>query len=59
MVISSTFNGKIIYLHTAWANDETGSGFSLEEFDGALFIGNYTGSSITESETSHHIHGSV
>ena len=50
MVISSTFNGKIIYLHTAWANDETGSGFSLEEFDGALFIGNYTGSSITESE---------
>jgi hypothetical protein len=49
MVISSIFNEKTIYLHTAWANDESGSGFSLEEFDGAVFIGNYTSSSATES----------
>ena len=49
MVISSIFNEKTIYLHTAWANDEPGSGFSLEEFDGAVFIGNYTSSSATES----------
>ena len=49
MVISSIFNEKTIYLHTAWANDESGSGFSLEEFDGAVFIGNYTSSSAAES----------
>lgn len=49
MVISSIFNEKTIYLHTAWAHDESGSGFSLEEFDGAVFIGNYTSSSATES----------
>ena len=49
MVISSIFNEKTIYLHTAWANDESGSGFSLEEFDGAVFIGNYTSGSATES----------
>lgn len=49
MVISSIFNEKTIYLHTAWANDESGSGFSLEEFNGAVFIGNYTSSSATES----------
>lgn len=49
MVISSIFNEKTVYLHTAWAHDESGSGFSLEEFDGAVFIGNYTSSSATES----------
>lgn len=50
MVVKIFRNGDAFYLHTAWANDAAGSDFSLTEYEGALFIGNYTDRSSTESE---------
>jgi len=38
-----------LYLHSAYATDAVGSDFSLTYFDGALYLGNYTDSSQTES----------
>lgn len=49
MVISTTINGTTIYLHAAYATDNHGSGFSLSEFSGALYVGNYSDQSATES----------
>ncbi len=51
MVVKILRNGEAFYLHTAWANDALGSEFSLSEYEGALFIGNYIDRSSTESES--------
>lgn len=37
------------YLHAAYATDAMGSNFSLTYFDGALYLGNYSDESATES----------
>ena len=46
-MVIETFDG--IYLHAAYATDAAGSDFSLTWFDGALYLGNYSDSSQTES----------
>ena len=35
----------VLYSHTAWAVDADGGGFSLTEFEDALYIGSYIDSS--------------
>ena len=47
MVIETSTAG--IYLHAAWSTDENGSDFSLTFFDDAVYVGNYTSNSATES----------
>lgn len=49
MVIQTTINGITAYLHAAYATDENGTDFSLTDFDGAVYVGNYTDTSATES----------
>ena len=38
-----------IYLHAAYATDDQGTDFSLTYFDGAVYVGNYTDTSSTDS----------
>lgn len=40
----------VLYSHTAWAVDSDGGGFSLTEFEDALYIGSYIDSLETESD---------
>ena len=40
----------VLYSHTAWAVDSDGGGFSLTEFEDALYTGNYIDSQSRESE---------
>ncbi|MGI6721053.1 MAG: hypothetical protein ACOX4I_00630 [Anaerovoracaceae bacterium] len=49
MVISVVRDGTTYYLHTAWAEDPDGTGFSLTEFDDALCVGTYQDTSPDES----------
>lgn len=37
------------YYHAAYADDDEGTGFSLTEYDDAVYVGNYTDTSATES----------
>ena len=39
----------VLYSHTAWAVDADGGGFSLTEFEDALYIGSYIDSSDEDS----------
>lgn len=38
-----------LYYHAAFAEDDEGTGFSLTDFDGAVYVGNYVDKSATES----------
>lgn len=38
-----------LYYHAAFAEDDEGTGFSLTDFDGAAYVGNYVDKSATES----------
>lgn len=49
MVTEISMNGDRLYSHTAWAQDMEGAGFSLTEFDGALYVGNYIDTLDTDS----------
>lgn len=40
-------------MHSAFAIDASGTGFSLTEFDGAVYVGSYTDRSSTESTDPH------
>ena len=37
-----------VYYHAAWADDEDGTNFSLTEYTGAVYVGNYTDESSVE-----------
>ena len=50
MVTEITMGSEILYSHTAWAEDAEGTGFSLTEFDGAVYTGNYIDTSDTDSQ---------
>ena len=49
MVIQVSFGSIVAYMHSAFATDANGDNFSLTEFDGAVYVGNYTSNSATES----------
>ena len=49
MVVQISFGSMSAYMHSAFASDANGTDFSLTEFDGAVFVGNYTSNSATES----------
>ena len=49
MVVQIQFGSVTAYMHSAFASDANGTGFSLTEFDGAVYVGNYTSNSATES----------
>lgn len=49
MVVHVNIGSFSTYLHSAFATDETGAGFSLAKFDGAVCVGNYSDDSPTES----------
>lgn len=50
MVIKTEYNGQVYYLHGAFSDDEEGTNFSLNEYEGAVMIGSYTDQSEKESE---------
>ena len=50
MVTEFTRNGITIYAHTAWADDEGGTNFSLEEYEDAIYAGSYVSNDQTSSE---------
>ena len=49
MVIKIEKDGKVLYAHSAWADDETGANLSLIEYEDALCIGSYMDSQESES----------
>lgn len=49
MVVQISFGSMTAYMHSAFASDANGTDFSLTEFDGAVYVGNYTSNSATES----------
>ena len=49
MVVQIQFGSITAYMHSAFATSAQGDDFSLTEFDGAVFVGNYTSNSATES----------
>lgn len=49
MIVKTTFNGQVYYLHCAFSDDEDGANFSLTEYDDALMRGTYRDQSETES----------
>lgn len=53
MTIQTNVGGVTTYMHSAFAIDASGTGFSLTEFDGAVYVGSYTDRSSTESTDPH------
>lgn len=49
MVVQIQFGSMSAYMHSAFASDANGTDFSLTEFEGAVYVGNYTSNSATES----------
>ena len=49
MVVQISFGSITAYMHSAFATSAQGDDFSLTEFDGAVYVGNYTSNSATES----------
>ena len=49
MVVQISFGSMSAYMHSAFATSAQGDDFSLTEFEGAIFVGNYTSNSATES----------
>lgn len=49
MVVQISFGSMTAYMHSAFASDANGTDFSLTEFEGAVYVGNYTSSTATES----------
>ena len=49
MVVQILFGSMTAYMHSAFATSAQGDDFSLTEFDGAVYVGNYTSNSATES----------
>ena len=49
MVVQIQFGSMTAYMHSAFATSAQGDDFSLTEFDGAVYVGNYTSNSATES----------
>lgn len=49
MVVQIQFGSITAYMHSAFASDANGTDFSLTEFGGAVYVGNYTSNSATES----------
>lgn len=49
MVTELNMGSIVLYSHTAWADDPDGTGFSLTEYEGALYCGNYADTSDTDS----------
>lgn len=49
MVVQISFGSISAYMHSAFASDANGTDFSLTEFEGAVYVGNYTSNSATES----------
>lgn len=49
MVVQIQFGSTTAYMHSAFASDADGTDFSLTEFEGAVYVGNYTSNSATES----------
>lgn len=49
MIVKTTYNGQIYYLHCAFSDDEDGTNFSLTEYDDALMRGTYRDQLETES----------
>ena len=49
MVVQISFGSMSVYMHSAFATSAQGDDFSLTEFDGAVYVGNYTSNSATES----------
>jgi len=49
MVVQIQFGSITAYMHSAFASDANGTDFSLTEFEGAVYVGNYTSNSATES----------
>ena len=49
MVVQISFGSMSAYMHSAFATSAQGDDFSLTEFDGAVYVGNYTSNSATES----------
>ena len=49
MVVQIQFGSITAYMHSTFATSAQGDDFSLTEFDGAVFVGNYTSNSATES----------
>lgn len=53
MTIQTNVGGVTTYMHSAFAIDASGTGFSLTEFDGAVYVGSYADRSSTESTDPH------
>ena len=49
MVVQISFGSISAYMHSAFATSAQGDDFSLTEFEGAVYVGNYTSNSATES----------
>ena len=49
MVVQILFGSMSAYMHSAFATSAQGDDFSLTEFEGAVYVGNYTSNSATES----------
>ena len=49
MVVQISFGSMTAYMHSAFATSAQGDDFGLTEFDGAVYVGNYTSNSATES----------
>lgn len=49
MVVQIQFGSITAYMHSAFATSAQGDDFSLTEFEGAVYVGNYTSNSATES----------
>ena len=49
MVVQISFGSMTAYMHSAFATSAQGDDFSLTEFDGAVYVGNYTSNTATES----------
>lgn len=49
MVVQIQFGSITAYMHSAFASDADGTDFSLTEFDGAVYVGNYTSNTAAES----------
>lgn len=49
MVVQILFGSMTAYMHSAFATSAQGDDFSLTEFEGAVYVGNYTSNSATES----------
>ena len=49
MVTELTMGSIVLFSHTAWADDPDGTGFSITEYEGALYCGNYVDTSDAES----------